>query len=85
VLIGGAIMNAINRPSLHIALLKPLETEWVWQLAALCRTADPELFFPSDRERGQARLRRQRRAKQICAQCLPYRVLSAIDENWSRL
>jgi WhiB family redox-sensing transcriptional regulator len=42
---------------------------WTWQLEARCRDADPSMFFSPEGERGQARTRRQRRAKAICAQC----------------
>jgi WhiB family redox-sensing transcriptional regulator len=42
---------------------------WSWQLAARCRGEDPSIFFHPDGERGRARKRRQRRAKDICAEC----------------
>jgi WhiB family redox-sensing transcriptional regulator len=42
---------------------------WNWQLAARCRGEDPSIFFHPDGERGRARKRRQRRAKDLCAEC----------------
>jgi WhiB family redox-sensing transcriptional regulator len=42
---------------------------WTWQLHARCRGEDLSIFFHPDGERGRARKRRQRRAKDICAQC----------------
>jgi WhiB family transcriptional regulator, redox-sensing transcriptional regulator len=49
--------------------LIPSEALWAWQLDARCRDADPTIFFTIDGERGHAQIRRQRRAKAICAQC----------------
>ncbi|QQG86644.1 WhiB family transcriptional regulator [Mycobacteroides chelonae] len=40
-----------------------------WQADALCRNADPELFFHPDWERGSARRLRQQRAREVCASC----------------
>lgn len=48
---------------------RPIEAAWSWQLAARCRTADPDLFFHPEHERASARRRRQQRAKQICDEC----------------
>ena len=48
---------------------RALEVDWAWQYAARCRTSDPELFFSPDNERGNARRARQKKAKQICAEC----------------
>jgi WhiB family redox-sensing transcriptional regulator len=56
-------------PGFPFAALRPLEADWSWQRAALCRTSDPELFFNPENERGKARRVRQLRAKQVCAQC----------------
>jgi WhiB family redox-sensing transcriptional regulator len=42
---------------------------WDWQLLARCRGADPSMFFHGDGERGFSRRRRERKAKQFCAQC----------------
>jgi WhiB family redox-sensing transcriptional regulator len=49
--------------------LIPADALWAWQLKARCRDEDPDIFFPVDGERRTAGLRRQRRAKEICAQC----------------
>jgi WhiB family redox-sensing transcriptional regulator len=46
---------------------------WDWQLLARCRGADPSMFFHGDGERGRSRQRRERKAKQFCAQC-PVRI-----------
>jgi len=42
---------------------------WGWQLSARCRGTDPSMFFHGDGERGISRRRRERKAKQFCAQC----------------
>lgn len=42
---------------------------WDWQLSALCRGEDPNIFFHPEGERGHARRRRQRRAKALCDLC----------------
>ncbi|KAB1504240.1 WhiB family transcriptional regulator [Corynebacterium sp. 320] len=42
---------------------------WDWQMQGSCRGADSTEFFHPDGERGQARARREARAKAICAQC----------------
>src|SRR5690349_16088744 len=42
---------------------------WDWQLLARWRGADPSMFFHGDAERGLNRQRRERKAKQVCAQC----------------
>lgn len=47
----------------------PQDTQWFWQEDASCRTADPLLFFHPQNERGSARLRRDRAAKLVCADC----------------
>ena len=49
--------------------LRPCVDAWSWQLDALCRYADPAVFFHPDGERGPARTRRQQRAKAICSRC----------------
>jgi WhiB family redox-sensing transcriptional regulator len=49
--------------------LRPTEAAWAWQLAARCRTTDPEVFFHPEHERAGARRRRQQKAKRICADC----------------
>jgi len=42
---------------------------WDWQLHAACRGTDSEVFFHPERERGEARERREVAAKAICAAC----------------
>lgn len=42
---------------------------WDWQLQAACRGLPTDVFFHPDRERDDARERREARAKQICASC----------------
>ena len=42
---------------------------WDWQLEAACRGTDSEVFFHPERERGEARERREVAAKAICAAC----------------
>lgn len=47
----------------------PTADVWEWQLRGLCRGVDSSVFFHPDGERGQARLRRERRAKEMCRGC----------------
>lgn len=47
----------------------PVDSTWFWQERGACREADPRLFFHPQHERGRARQRRDRAAKQICAGC----------------
>lgn len=42
---------------------------WDWQLHGACRGVDSSVFFPPDGERGQARARRERNAKEWCRNC----------------
>jgi WhiB family redox-sensing transcriptional regulator len=51
------------------AALRPLAALWDWQASAACRGQDSLVFFSPTGERGPARARRERRAKQICAGC----------------
>jgi WhiB family redox-sensing transcriptional regulator len=51
----------------------PLDATWDWSELGACRTADPNLFFHPQNERGAARIMRDRAAKAICAQC-PVRI-----------
>jgi WhiB family transcriptional regulator, redox-sensing transcriptional regulator len=48
---------------------RPITEAWEWQLQAHCRTVDPELFFHPENERGNARKRREARAKEVCSRC----------------
>lgn len=47
----------------------PVADMWDWQMRAACRDQDTATFFHPDRERGPAHARRERRAKQVCAEC----------------
>lgn len=47
----------------------PDDAQWFWQDHGSCRDADPLLFFHPQNERGNARARRDRTAKMICAGC----------------
>lgn len=49
--------------------IAPSEEAWAWQLSARCRDEDTAQFFHPEGERGQARKRREHRAKAICARC----------------
>jgi WhiB family transcriptional regulator, redox-sensing transcriptional regulator len=42
---------------------------WAWRLEASCRGLPSSVFFSPDGERGAARRRRERTAKQVCAGC----------------
>lgn len=47
----------------------PIADVWDWQLSSLCRGVDSAVFFHPDGERGLARVKRETRAKALCAQC----------------
>lgn len=47
----------------------PDDSTWEWQGRGLCLSADNADFFHPQNERGLARVRRDRRAKTICAAC----------------
>jgi WhiB family redox-sensing transcriptional regulator len=49
--------------------LRPLAALWEWQESAACRGTDGASFFSPTGERGDARARREQRAKQICSTC----------------
>lgn len=49
--------------------LRPIGTEWEWQLGAACRGADSDVFFAPHNERGRARRQREAQAKRVCMQC----------------
>ncbi len=55
--------------SVPTGLPAPRIEEWEWQFDGACRTADPELFFHPEGERGAARRRRAEAAKAFCARC----------------
>jgi WhiB family redox-sensing transcriptional regulator len=44
--------------------------DWTWQERAACRGRDTATFYHPENERGATRLRRELRAKAICAGCL---------------
>jgi WhiB family redox-sensing transcriptional regulator len=50
-------------------LPSPIMESWEWQYDGVCRTVDPEVFFPPDSERGPVRQRRELQAKQYCEHC----------------
>jgi WhiB family redox-sensing transcriptional regulator len=47
----------------------PLADVWEWQLLGACRSADTDLFFHPEGERGPRRSNREAAAKAICARC----------------
>jgi len=47
----------------------PVIEQWDWQYDGVCRSVDPEVFFPPDSERGPVRQRRESQAKQYCEHC----------------
>jgi WhiB family transcriptional regulator, redox-sensing transcriptional regulator len=55
------------------AYLRPVSGLWDWQESARCQGMSADLFFVPDGETRRDRLRRQRLAKSVCAQC-PVRV-----------
>lgn len=49
--------------------LRPVQAEWDWQAQAACRTAEPELFFHPEGERGWRRRIRLAQALELCRAC----------------
>lgn len=47
----------------------PFAHWWEWQTSAQCRGEDSSLFFHPDNERGYARARREKKAKEFCDRC----------------
>jgi len=47
----------------------PNDATWFWQEQGACRSVDPTWFFHPQNERGLPRIRRDRRAKAVCATC----------------
>jgi WhiB family redox-sensing transcriptional regulator len=47
----------------------PRQGDWDWQMRAACRGIDTSNFYHPENERGPSRVRREQRAKQVCAQC----------------
>lgn len=50
-------------------LLSPQADTWDWQLSGSCRGMDSAFFFHPEGERGQARVKREARAKAVCRDC----------------
>ncbi|MER7742936.1 WhiB family transcriptional regulator [Streptomyces sp. NPDC096538] len=42
---------------------------WSWQGSAACRGLDSTIFYSPPGERGQAKIRRDRKAQRICSDC----------------
>ncbi|KAA0925381.1 WhiB family transcriptional regulator [Rhodococcus sp. ANT_H53B] len=49
--------------------ISPAVESWGWQVDALCRGQDSEIFFSPSGEGRSARRAREDRAKQVCAGC----------------
>ncbi|NUR59262.1 MAG: WhiB family transcriptional regulator [Catenulispora sp.] len=47
----------------------PIAALWEWQLSAACRGLESARFFSPTGERGQARVLRERAAREICGGC----------------
>jgi WhiB family redox-sensing transcriptional regulator len=45
------------------------EGDWDWQVRASCRGLDTATFYHPENERGPSRVRREMRAKAVCAGC----------------
>jgi len=61
--------DAIIRGDDMSPITRPFAGEWDWRVNAGCRGGDVETFFHPDNERGRSRVKRERRAKAICAVC----------------
>lgn len=54
----------------EVRRLPPIrEGDWDWQMHAACRGIDTSMFFHPENERGPSRVRREMRAKAVCAAC----------------
>lgn len=54
----------------EVRRLPPIrEGDWDWQTRAACRGIDTSMFFHPENERGPSRVRREMRAKAVCAAC----------------
>ncbi|MEZ5151941.1 WhiB family transcriptional regulator [Rhodococcus zopfii] len=49
--------------------LRPVESEWEWQLRAACRGTDSAVFFAPAGESRRDRRRREIAAKTVCISC----------------
>lgn len=49
--------------------LRPVESEWEWQLRGACRQTDSATFFAPAGEHRQDRRTRENEAKRLCAGC----------------
>ena len=47
----------------------PRVGDWDWQMDAACRGQDTSNFYHPENERGPSRVRREVRAKAVCAGC----------------
>jgi WhiB family redox-sensing transcriptional regulator len=47
----------------------PRQGDWDWQVAAACRGSDTGTFYHPENERGPSRVKREMRAKAVCASC----------------
>lgn len=47
----------------------PRQGDWDWQVNAACRGTDTSNFYHPENERGPSRVKREMRAKAICAGC----------------
>jgi WhiB family redox-sensing transcriptional regulator len=47
----------------------PALDQWEWQVHGACTSADTEMFFHPDGERGPSRSGRETAAKAVCATC----------------
>ncbi|EME23103.1 WhiB family transcriptional regulator [Rhodococcus triatomae BKS 15-14] len=59
--------NRITLP--RVDRLRPIGTEWEWQMQAACRSTDSAVFFSPTGEGLRARRARESRAKAVCGGC----------------
>ncbi|CRK53529.1 Transcriptional regulator WhiB [Rhodococcus sp. RD6.2] len=62
-----ASRNRITQP--RIDRLRPLGSDWEWQMRAACRSTDSAVFFPPTGEGLRARRLRESKAKAVCGRC----------------
>jgi WhiB family redox-sensing transcriptional regulator len=62
---GVRVVRVVNVGQMPAAVAE----SWEWQLRGACRGLDSGMFFHPEYERGNAKARREERAKSVCRRC----------------